>query len=198
MSEAAGLATAPGPASRYRESLRLNPGRFPADQMEMLPMAPAARPRLGLAGILLLALLLRLIYLGQVASLPFFDHPVGESQVHLTLASQIAAGSFVPHRPFFYASVLYPYFLAVVLEISRGRILGVALVQVLAGVLLVYLVYRLGARIYGSSAGLWAAALAALYGPFAFFEADVVGVPTPGVVCVVPVTPPTELGIETS
>ncbi|TMQ52480.1 MAG: tetratricopeptide repeat protein [Candidatus Eisenbacteria bacterium] len=144
--------------------------------MEMLPLAPAARPRLGLAGILLLALLLRLIYLGQVASLPFFDHPVGESQVHLTLASQIAAGSFVPHRPFFYASVLYPYFLAVVLEISRGRILGVALVQVLAGVLLVYLVYRLGARIYGSSAGLWAAALAALYGPFAFFEADVVGV----------------------
>src|SRR5437867_11149960 len=105
-----------------------------------------------------------------------FDHPVGESQVHLELASQIAAGSFVPHRPFFYASVLYPYFLAAVLEISRGRILGVALVQVLAGVLLVYLVYRLGARMYGSSAGLWAAALATLYGPFAFFEADVVGV----------------------
>src|SRR5437867_7122337 len=97
----------------------------------VLPPAPAARPCLGLAGILLLALLLRLLYLGQVASLPIFDHPVGESQVHLELASQIAAGSFVPHRPFFYASVLYPYFLAAVLEISRGRILGVALVQVL-------------------------------------------------------------------
>ena len=96
-------------------------GRPAAAPQNPAERAPAARPRLGLAGILLLALLLRLIYLGQVASLPFFDHPVGESQVHLTLASQIAAGSFVPHRPFFYASVLYPYFLAVVLEISRER-----------------------------------------------------------------------------
>ncbi len=126
--------------------------------------------------ILLAALLLRVLYLGQVASLPFFDQPIGDSAVYLERASAILEGRLLPESPFFYGSVLYPYFLALALALPGGSLFLVGLLQVLAGTLLAYVVGRLARRLYGRLAGLAAAALTALYGPFAFLEADILGV----------------------
>jgi len=126
--------------------------------------------------ILAAGLLLRVLYLNQVAALPFYDQPIGDSAVYLQRASEILAGSFVPGRPFFYGSVLYPYLLAAVLALPGGSLYLVGLLQALAGTLLVYLLARVAKVLYGDAAGLTAAALAALYGPFAFLEADILGV----------------------
>ena len=128
-----------------------------------------------LVALALLALVLRLLYLRQCAGLPFFDEPVGESAVHLQLAREIVAGAVLPSRPFFYASVLYPYFLAGVLG-AGGNLFLVCLLQIVAGGLLVFVLGALATRLYGPRAGLATAILAALYGPFAFLEADVVGI----------------------
>jgi len=132
--------------------------------------------RLALAAILALALAGRFLYLLQVAALPFFDQPVGDSAVHLRRAGEIARGMFLPAQPFYYCSIFYPYFLAVALALFRGSVFAVCAIQVLAGVALVGLLATLARRLYGSSAGLATGLLTALYGPFAFLEADVLGV----------------------
>lgn len=125
--------------------------------------------------VLLVALLLRVLYLNQVAALPFFDRPFGDSAVHLARDAEIRQGSFLPERPFFYGSPLYPYFLAAVLSLPRGGYYLVCFVQIVAGVLGIYLVSRAARRIFGRRAGGAAAVLGALYGPFAFLEADLLG-----------------------
>ena len=64
------------------------------------PISPRVRREIvALAAILLAGLVLRFIYLGQVAALPFFDAPVGDSAAHLERARAIAAGALLPSRP---------------------------------------------------------------------------------------------------
>ena len=122
------------------------------------------------------AFALRLLYLNQLAGLPFFDQPIGDSAVYLKRASEIASGALLPSRPLFYGSILYPYFLATVLECFHGNLYWVCFSQIIAGVLLLVLLAVLARRLYGPGAGLGAGILAALYGPFAFLEADILGV----------------------
>lgn len=114
--------------------------------------------------------------MSQVAALPFYDQPIGDSVYYLRRASEILAGGLVPDHPFFYGSVLYPYLLAAVLALPGGSLYLVGLLQVLAGTLLAYLLARIARRLHGGAAGLTAAALTGLYGPFAFLEADILGV----------------------
>ncbi|HEY6867517.1 MAG TPA: hypothetical protein VI792_09680 [Candidatus Eisenbacteria bacterium] len=168
----------PGP-----EPARL-PAAHPGATAATAPVPPAAAappwtPRrwgAGLAVILGLAALARLLYLREVAALPFFDQPVGDSAAHLKRAAEIAAGGWLPARPFYYCSIFYPYFLATALAIFHGSLVAVCAIQALAGVAVVGLLAHLARRLYGPLAGLGAGALAALYGPFAFLESDVLGV----------------------
>ena len=155
---------------------------FPADlhrtgDFGVPPDSWAARHwRVALTAILGLALVARVLYLGQVAALPFFDQPVGDSAAHLKRAAEIARGAWLPARPFYYCSIFYPYFLAAALGLFHGSLLAVCATQVIAGVALVGLLAVLARRLYGAPAGLMTALLTALYGPFAFLEADVLGV----------------------
>src|SRR5262245_33063983 len=132
--------------------------------------------RAALPLILLTGLILRLLYLNEAAALPFFDHPIGDSAVHLARAREILAGAFVPARAFFYGSALYPYLLAGILALPLGSLYLVGLVQCAAGVGTAWLLGRSAAHLYGLRTGLIAAGVTVLYGPFAFFEADLLGV----------------------
>jgi hypothetical protein len=140
------------------------------------PARSGALWRLILLATFTLALGLRLAYLRQFAGLPFFDQPVGDSAIYLARAREIASGVWLPTQPFFYGSILYPYFLAFVLGPLRGTIFGVALLQVLVGSALVVLLASLAKRAFGMVPGVVCGALAALYGPLAFMESDVLGV----------------------
>jgi tetratricopeptide (TPR) repeat protein len=129
-----------------------------------------------LAVILLAGFLLRVLYLHQVAALPFFDQPFGDSEMYMRRVREILEGSLVPARPFFYGSVLYPYLIAAVLSAPGGSLYLVCLLQAVAGILLAYLLARTARRLFGRRSGCAAAAITALYGPFAFMEADLIGV----------------------
>jgi tetratricopeptide (TPR) repeat protein len=151
--------------------------------MSLLPAnEPPPQPRIDrlwwplLAAILLVAIVVRGLYLAQFATLPFFAAPVGDSAAHLARATEIAAGKLLPSRPFFYCSIFYPYFLAVVLGALHGSLVWVCAMQLLAGVVVVALLARMARALFGTLAGLAAGTLAALYGPSAFLEADILGV----------------------
>lgn len=131
---------------------------------------------LALGLIAAVAFALRFLYLGQFAALPIFADPVGDSAAHLHRAAEIAQGKWLPARPFYYCSIFYPYFLALVLAGMHGSLATVAAIQLAAGTGVVVLVALLGRRAFGDVAGLISGALATLYGPSAFFEADVLGV----------------------
>ena len=137
-----------------------------------------SRPAFGLvlAGLVLAALALRLLYLREFAALPIFDQPVGDSAAHLRRASEIARGSFLPAHPIYYCSIFYPYFLALVLGGLHGTLVSVALIQVIAGAIVVGLLAAAGRVAFGTGVGIATGLLAALHGPSAFFEADVLGV----------------------
>ncbi len=130
----------------------------------------------GLAIILLVALAARLAYLAQFSALPFFDQPVGDSAAHLQRAADIAHGVLLPARPFYYCSIYYPYFLALVLGVFHGSLWTVSLLQLVAGTIFVGVIATASRLTFGTPAGLATGALAALYGPSAFFEADILGV----------------------
>jgi Flp pilus assembly protein TadD len=148
----------------------------PGDRRAAPQPAPAFPSWIALAGILVFALIARVLYLHQFAALPFFEQPVGDSAAHLRRAADIAAGQLLPERPFYYCSIFYPYFLAAVRLGFGPSLVPVAAIQLVAGVLGVGLLAFAARRAFGWPAAIATAALAALYGPSAFFEADVLGV----------------------
>src|SRR5262245_16918275 len=79
--------------------------------------------------LLLLGLLARVLYLGEVYSLPFFQDPVGDSARYLERARAILAGDFVGDRPFFYGGIFYPYLLAVNLKVFGSNLYPMCLAQ---------------------------------------------------------------------
>jgi len=70
----------------------------------------------------------------------------------------------------FHQSPFYPYFLALLLGISKSSVGFVFFVQLILGSLQTLIIYWLGARLFNARTGLVAAALTALYGPFIFHE----------------------------
>jgi len=70
----------------------------------------------------------------------------------------------------FHQSPFYPYFLALLLGISKSSVGFVFFVQLCLGSLQTLIIYWLGARLFNARTGLVAAALTALYGPFIFHE----------------------------
>lgn len=72
-------------------------------------------------------------------------------------------------RDVFHQTPLYPYLLALSYRATGGK-LALLLLQVLGSTLSVYLLYRIGDRMAGEAAGLFAAGLAAVYAPSIFLD----------------------------
>lgn len=138
------------------------------------------RARRLLLYLILAGLMARVLYLGQVASLPFFHDPVGDSARYLDRAREILGGRFLADRPFFYGGILYPWLLALDLLIFGTNLYPVCLLQAIGGCVLAWVIYRLAQAAVGRGAArsrrtiaLLAAGMALFYGPFAFLEADI-------------------------
>src|SRR5436309_7195645 len=122
-----------------------------------------------LAAILALALVLRLAHLWAVHGQPFVAGLAMDSQEYDRWAQQIAAGDWLGSRVFFQAP-LYPYLLAVLYVLCGRSLDAVYLVQIGLAVAGCYALYRAGREMGGEDAGLGAALLAAIYGPFLFYD----------------------------
>jgi 4-amino-4-deoxy-L-arabinose transferase-like glycosyltransferase len=130
---------------------------------------PPGRPLL--LAILALALVLRLVHLQAVRDQPFFSSLAMDSQEYDRWGQQIAGGEWLGSRVFFQAP-LYPYLLGLLYAVLGHRIVLVYLIQILLAVAGCWALYRAGREMGGERAGLGAALLAALYGPFLFYDAQ--------------------------
>lgn len=153
-----------------------------APERENLPTDRTARPyRLWcsarsewavIAVVFLVAFALRLAYVMQVSSAPYFDDPLGDSLIYYERARQILAGRSPGDEIYFHSSPVYPYFIALVLRLSGGSLVALGVVQALVGAGNCVLVYLLAKRLGGRAAAALAGLAAAFYGLLAFFDGD--------------------------
>lgn len=136
------------------------------------PARGGPRGRLLLWAVLALALVLRLAHWWAVRGQPFFAWLAMDSQEYDRWAQEIAAGDWLGSQVFFQAP-LYPYFLAVLYKLFGRSLDAVYLVQIGLAVAGCYALYRAGREISGERLGLAAAGLAAVYGPFLFYDVQV-------------------------
>jgi 4-amino-4-deoxy-L-arabinose transferase-like glycosyltransferase/cytochrome c-type biogenesis protein CcmH/NrfG len=123
------------------------------------------------AGIFLLALAVRLVYLWQMKSSPLFDSPMMDAEYHDQWAQAIVAGGDFTGGVFFRAP-LYPYFLALVYGFFGHNYLMARMVQFLIGSLSCVLVYSLAKRVFNRRTAAIAGVAASLYGVLIYFDGE--------------------------
>lgn len=127
------------------------------------------------AFVLIAAAVFRAVYLSLYATHSlFFDAMLLDSQAYDTWARVIASGHLIGTEAFYFPP-LYPYLLGALFKIAGHSYALVYVAQALLGLVNILLTYRAGQRLFGERAGLLAAAGAALYAPFVFFETKVLG-----------------------
>ena len=118
------------------------------------------REHLVLAAILVLALLLRVVWVLQMRASPFFEDPQLDQRLFVDWGRAVARGErfgteTLPTAP------LYAWFLGLVFSLTNGSLLAARLVQAVIGTGAVGLVHAIGKRAFGPVVGLVAAFFAA-------------------------------------
>ncbi|OGC92204.1 MAG: hypothetical protein A2142_09485 [candidate division Zixibacteria bacterium RBG_16_48_11] len=131
----------------------------------------SGRERLFLAGLFVFAFLLRVIYLLQIKSNPFFENLSLDSLFHDLWAQSIASGNWIGEGVFFRAP-FYPYFLALVYKIFGHDLLVAKLIQHLLGCFSVVLVYLLARKLFDRRVAVISGLLAATYWILIYFEGE--------------------------
>jgi tetratricopeptide (TPR) repeat protein len=119
-----------------------------------------------------LALLVRLVYVLQLADTPFFASPIIDAEYHDAWAREILRSGF-GHEGVFFRAPLYPYFLALVYSLTESSFLAARIAQAGLGMITSLLTYLLG---YSLTRHRWVALLAglgaALYGMLVYFDGE--------------------------
>ncbi|HEY3176135.1 MAG TPA: glycosyltransferase family 39 protein [Candidatus Polarisedimenticolia bacterium] len=124
------------------------------------------------AGIFAFAYLLRFLYLRQMAASPFFDFLQLDPLYYHDWAVAIASGDWIG-KEVFEQSPLYSYLLALYMLVFGRDLYLLRLIQIGVGSVSCVLVYLLGARLFDRRTGIFAGLGCALYGPFFFYEGQV-------------------------
>lgn len=122
-----------------------------------------------LIAILILAALLRVVYLVELSQSPFFRHPVLDAQYYTTWAQKLAWGDF-RFISDYQGNPLYPYFLASIFRFLGANPYLIRLIQHSLGVLTCLIIFWTGKNIFSPGVGLLAALLYAFYVPAIFYE----------------------------
>lgn len=122
----------------------------------------------------LIALLLRLAFIVQIEDGPLFAEPAVDSRTYTEHAARIAAGNWLGRGEGpFWQPPLYSYLLAAARWLSADSFFhSVRCAQALWGSLLCLLLYFMGLRLFNRRTGLIAGLGAAAYGPFLFFDGE--------------------------
>ena len=100
-----------------------------------------------LLGIFLLALVVRVIYLLELRSSPFFNFYMGDGQGYHEWANEIASGNWLGQEVF-YQAPLYPYFLGLLYTLGADDLLSVRICQAIIGSLASVLIGDATKRIF--------------------------------------------------
>ncbi len=141
----------------------------PPPRLESPPGGSAWRIAAVPAGIVIAALVIRLLYLHQIVGIPFFHELISDAKGYDDWARSIAAGNWWGDTAF-YQAPLYPYFLAVVKVLGGESPYAARLVQAVLGAASCGLIALAGGWFFSRRAGLWAGGILALYPPAIFFD----------------------------
>jgi tetratricopeptide (TPR) repeat protein len=128
-----------------------------------------------MAGVFLLALCVRGLYLYDSSDNPTFSAPIVDSLTYDQMARGLTENGELTQE-FFWQPSFYPLFLSVVYWFSDGSVLWVKVLQAILGSLACVLVYRLGKELFGGPAGILAGVITAVYMPLVFFEGELLAV----------------------
>jgi len=134
------------------------------------------KPLLWLVIFLVLASVLRIVYLFEIKKIPFFDHPVADSKIYVDQAMKIYNGNLLPDKASFHSSPVYPYFLAVTYALTKN-LAGPRIIQALCGVINVAVIYFIAINTAGLIPALIAAFIMSIYPVFICFEGDLLMIP---------------------
>jgi tetratricopeptide (TPR) repeat protein len=152
------------------ETRGMGDGRGSGELTDFRDVDPA-RARVWLALIVGIALALRIVYVLQSRSSPYFAEPQMDALYHVQWAEAWAGGRDFQPGPFFRAP-LYPWFLGLLFKLFGTSLLVPRLVQSLLGALSVVLLYRVGARAFDRRVGLLAAFFASSYWLLIYFDGE--------------------------
>ena len=119
-----------------------------------------------------IALVVRLLYVAQIHKAPYFEVPLVDGASYFRTAAAIAAGDLLAGGQAFWQPPLYPYVIALLLAVFGPGMTTICVVQSALGALSCVMVHRIGRRLFGESAALWAALVMAFYGPLIYFDAQ--------------------------
>lgn len=141
-------------------------------------MSPRSRARAALpvAALMLLAFVLRLVYVLGLRESPYFHEPILDPLYHVQWARALAAGESFEEGPFFRAP-LYVWMLAGVFRLFGDGLLAPRIVQCGLGAATTGLTYLVGERAFDRRVGLLASAGAATYWVLIYFDGELL-IPT--------------------
>lgn len=119
--------------------------------------------------IFVLALVVRLAYLGQVRGTPLTGALLIDSDTYDRFARQILSGTFGGENVYA-VNVLYPYFVALLYALGKGSLLFALHAQAALDALTCALTAWIAARHFGPGTGLGTGVLLALSGPLVFYS----------------------------
>ena len=121
----------------------------------------------------LAALAVRLLYIEQSQTSPFFDYPLVDAKTYTDAAERMGGqGHWDGGDAPFWQPPLYPYFLGFLYALFTPGYYLPRLVQAAISAFNCVLLYLLGRRLFSHRLGLAAAMAAALYGPLVFFAGE--------------------------
>ncbi|MFP6629814.1 MAG: glycosyltransferase family 39 protein [Myxococcota bacterium] len=124
---------------------------------------------IAIAGVFCVALALRLVYLQQIESLPFFEFPLIDARSYDEWAQTIAAGDWLGGK-IFYQAPAYPYFLGVIYSLFGHDPMVAHIVQMVMGAGSCVLLLLATRSLFGLRSAVAAGLLLAAYAPALFFD----------------------------
>lgn len=127
------------------------------------------RDHLFLGGILLIALLVRLIALADLSGTPYFSFILWDERIYHEWAKRIAAGTFTSQSTYEFAP-LFAYIMAFLYKMFSPDLVYVRLLNVVLGVATCWFIYLIGSALANRRVGLLSCLVAALYKPLILYS----------------------------
>jgi Flp pilus assembly protein TadD/4-amino-4-deoxy-L-arabinose transferase-like glycosyltransferase len=164
------------PSAGSPETVRADQPPSPAGRVGRWGAAPGHGDRLflaGLLGVFLVAFGVRLVFLLQIRSNPFFAHPIVEAKTYDDWATAVAAGDLLGAGVFNQAP-LYPYLLGLLYRVLGHDYFLARLAQIALGAANCCLICALGRAVFRPRVGLLAGLIMAGYGTLVFYDAELI------------------------